>query len=419
MGPFRCWALLGLLPALVWAKTWTVDDDRSQCRNADFTRIQDAVDAASPGDRIHVCPGLYVESVTVAKPLVLEGSGPAPMQRTGDPQREAVVRPPAGSDGFILATADTEVTFFTVWSQQAGVLEDVGIRTGPDSSDDAIERNAIWEFHHGVELRSNNLQGDTVVENVILGPPPGTTFNGEFGIHLIAIRVDTSVARNVIQHYRIAIAADPGAMSVTPVSHLEIDHNEISDVWDAVSVVLAEDSEIARNRATVDRSGIEVLESARISIVGNSLVETDVHDFGFGPGINVFQTSDFSVFDNEVSRFVTPSEFNSAALRLFLATNGKVEHNLVHDNQVGHGIALDSSSSANVVKENMTYRNTRDGLLVEAGSSGNTMLENFSFQNGQFDAEDGNRTNNLWCRTFCQTDNPPGTICGQTDPGCH
>lgn len=38
-----------------------VDDDRVECPNAAFTRIQDAVDAAAPGSQIRVCKGTYVE----------------------------------------------------------------------------------------------------------------------------------------------------------------------------------------------------------------------------------------------------------------------------------------------------------------------------------------------------------------------
>ncbi|MFE9630859.1 nitrous oxide reductase family maturation protein NosD [Streptomyces sp. NPDC006463] len=46
--------------------------------------IQQAVDAALPGDRIRVLPGTYHESVNITKPLSLRGSGP-----------ETVIMPPA------------------------------------------------------------------------------------------------------------------------------------------------------------------------------------------------------------------------------------------------------------------------------------------------------------------------------------
>ncbi|MFW2512174.1 S-layer homology domain-containing protein [Demequina sp. SO4-13] len=73
--------------------TWTVDDDRLECPNAQFTGIQEAVDYASPWDTIVVCEGTYEESstpvvsprmplaegamngLTIRKPLKIKGAG--------------------------------------------------------------------------------------------------------------------------------------------------------------------------------------------------------------------------------------------------------------------------------------------------------------------------------------------------------
>lgn len=73
--------------------TWTVDDDRKQCPDAQFTSIQSAVDYAQPWDTIVVCAGTYQESstptnsasnpvaagatngLTITKPLKIKGAG--------------------------------------------------------------------------------------------------------------------------------------------------------------------------------------------------------------------------------------------------------------------------------------------------------------------------------------------------------
>jgi hypothetical protein len=44
--------------------------------HGDFTGIQAAIDAASPGDRIHVRPGEYDEHLLIEKPLEIVGDGP-------------------------------------------------------------------------------------------------------------------------------------------------------------------------------------------------------------------------------------------------------------------------------------------------------------------------------------------------------
>jgi len=83
------------LPDTVSAKgsAWTVDDDREQCPNAMFTKIQDAVEHAAPWDTIVVCEGTYLEQstpinhasnpvhngarngLTITKPLKIKGAG--------------------------------------------------------------------------------------------------------------------------------------------------------------------------------------------------------------------------------------------------------------------------------------------------------------------------------------------------------
>jgi len=49
-------------------KTWYVDDDMLDCSDADFTRIQDAMDASSFGDIIIVCPGNYHQTDFIIEP---------------------------------------------------------------------------------------------------------------------------------------------------------------------------------------------------------------------------------------------------------------------------------------------------------------------------------------------------------------
>lgn len=82
-------------PASASASTVTVDDDKAECPNAAFTKIQDAVDHAAPWDTIVVCDGVYRErstplnnptqnpsepgsknGLTISKPLTIKGTGP-------------------------------------------------------------------------------------------------------------------------------------------------------------------------------------------------------------------------------------------------------------------------------------------------------------------------------------------------------
>jgi hypothetical protein len=81
-------ALVALLggPAAAQAATVTVDDDKLDCPSAGYTSVQAAVNAASPGDVVVICPGLYLEgpdtvpdaganAVTIHKMLTIRGAG--------------------------------------------------------------------------------------------------------------------------------------------------------------------------------------------------------------------------------------------------------------------------------------------------------------------------------------------------------
>jgi hypothetical protein len=78
-------AMVGLLMAApaAPAATLSVDDDRRDCTAAAYTSVQDAVDAAAPGDTIAICPGHYAEgnglpntsALKIDKTLTLKGAG--------------------------------------------------------------------------------------------------------------------------------------------------------------------------------------------------------------------------------------------------------------------------------------------------------------------------------------------------------
>lgn len=78
-------AILGALLAapMAPAATLSVDDDRQDCSAATFTTVQDAIDAAAPGDTIAICPGTYAEgnaqpntnALKIDKSITLKGAG--------------------------------------------------------------------------------------------------------------------------------------------------------------------------------------------------------------------------------------------------------------------------------------------------------------------------------------------------------
>jgi len=90
----RSWsvvAAIGLFAVLVptapidavGATTIIVGQNAAVCPGAQFAKIQDAVNAASPGDTIQICPGVYDEQVSISKALQVNGNNGATLRPSG------------------------------------------------------------------------------------------------------------------------------------------------------------------------------------------------------------------------------------------------------------------------------------------------------------------------------------------------
>ncbi len=72
VSPYAAVPWIALLAVtLLPARTWTVDDDGP----ADFRAIQDAIDAAAPGDLVSVAAGLYHENLVLKSGVAVVGAG--------------------------------------------------------------------------------------------------------------------------------------------------------------------------------------------------------------------------------------------------------------------------------------------------------------------------------------------------------
>ncbi len=72
-------AVIHLLMYTAYASTIDVG------QGAKFSKIQDAVDRARPGDIINVTNGTYFENVNITKPLTLMGMGNTVIDASGQP----------------------------------------------------------------------------------------------------------------------------------------------------------------------------------------------------------------------------------------------------------------------------------------------------------------------------------------------
>ena len=133
-------ALVG--PALAGAKDITVGNNPATCDHIDFTTIQAAVTTANAGDHIKVCPGTYVEQVTIPAGkdnLSLESQKPL----------QAIIQAPAAmaSPKAIVRDAGSQnvrIRQFTIQGPGGGRCDSIEFGVRVDSGGSAtIEKNHI------------------------------------------------------------------------------------------------------------------------------------------------------------------------------------------------------------------------------------------------------------------------------------
>jgi len=136
-------------------KAWYVDDDFADYPAADFTKIQEAVDAASSGDTIIVYPGTYTENVDVNKDhLTIQSENGA----------EATIVQAANPDDHVFeVTADyVNISGFTL----EGATGSAGYGIYLDYADHCeISNNMVLNSSYGIYL--NDSSYNSIASNIV------------------------------------------------------------------------------------------------------------------------------------------------------------------------------------------------------------------------------------------------------------
>jgi parallel beta-helix repeat protein len=160
-------------------KTWIVDDDGS----ADFHTIQEAVNAASPGDTVYVHNGTYNENVVVNKTISL----------IGNDKTSTIISAHADGHTVLINADDVTVSNFTIqnargyygsgvdlswpsgqppWSPSNATIRDNIIQNNTVGvliygSNNTIVGNIIAQNEEGISIKSsyNSIEGNEVADN--------------------------------------------------------------------------------------------------------------------------------------------------------------------------------------------------------------------------------------------------------------
>ena len=284
--------------------------------------IQDAIDAASPGDVVDVLAGTYAERLNVNKSIDLRGAQygviPTPAALRTNPAEESIVTEaglstpnpdvlveiPSGVsgvsiDGFTLqgdqinATADTSV--IRCWGNDVGISNNIidgmfaVILKG--NTDVVVQRNSITGNKSGVTCQPGASSNLSITENVIsLGSSPK---GDESGIYLTGVS-GMLIGSNTITGFTGRGCGGSGNTDIT------ICGNTFDSTRDAVSLWGDTTFITIGNNTIVDstRYGITI-KGADIDILGNEI--SGGGDHGINIAYHVIDTERVAVHFNSIS----------------------------------------------------------------------------------------------------------------------
>jgi parallel beta helix pectate lyase-like protein len=340
-----------------------VDDDKVECPNAAFTRIQDAVDAASPGATIRVCKGTYVEQVAIGKPLTIAADSgavlmPGTMQQNstslldGTPITTAILV--AGTtgvsiDGLTVDGTNNGLTqcaprlFGIAFQNASGEIGHVAIRNfklgaalGGCQSGTGIFVQSGGGGNSNVEIDSSTIHD--FQKNGITADEVGTQVSVHDNV-VTGIGPTSGAAQNGIQ---IGFGAG-GAISMNTVT------NNVWSPCTAVDTCLT----VATNILVTLSDGVEVRDNG----VGISQVGIFLHgNQGLVRGNETFATTVFDGIriEGDGSRVRDNHIFNGAESGIFIGGNNNlVEHNRITEAAVG--ILKEAGSLGNLIRFNRVF----------------------------------------------------------------
>lgn len=352
------------------AKVITVDDNGADCRKADFTSIQAAVNAASSGDTIKVCAGTYVEQVTI--PAGKNGL----TLRSHVPEAAIIKAPPAMADPKAImrvnGAQDVTINGFTIAGPGGGPCDSLryGVRVDGGGS-------ATISQNHIVNIRDTPFSGCQNGHGILVG----RVSEGQTG--------RATIFKNKIDGYQ------KGGIVISNVgSSAEITDNEITGIGPT---------------AAIAQNGVQISGGATAIVRNNEIAQNQYTPMTFASaGILLFEPGAVTVEHNTLSH-------NDESVYSQTAANPAIQHNKISFNTFD-GIGLLATTGA-IVSNNFSENNGYDGIYVSSDSTGNTITNNQMEANAEHDAHDDSNgpgtagTANTWEKNHCGSldpENRPG-----------
>jgi hypothetical protein len=340
-----------------------VDDDKVECPNAGFTRIQDAIDAASPGDEIHICKGIYVEQVAIHKSLKIDADSgailiPSAMQANTTSLFDAA---PIATALLVADTTGVSISGLTVDGVNSGISQCapdlIGITFQNASGE--LDRTAVRNFKLTASL--NGCQSGT---GIFIQSGNGGVSKVEIdhctvhdfqknGITADEKGTLTIIRRNVVTGIGPTTgAAQNGVQIGFGAAGSILDNVVTNNVWAPCSAVAT---------CTAVATNILVTQSDGVEVSGNTAGISQVNIFVHGNNAEIEHNETFATFifdgirlQGDQSRVRQNHVVNGAESGIFLSGN----NNFVTDNVITEaaiGILKEAGSSGNIIAGNRFF----------------------------------------------------------------
>jgi hypothetical protein len=389
-----------LAPALAStasAATTLVVDDNLACPDAAYATISAAVAAATAGDTIQVCAGIYPETVHVDKTLTFLGAkaGVDGRHHRGNLTHESVVLSLPGD--FVIDGGVSGVTIDGFTLQGAG--------------NDAVTADAIEAFQGG--------SGYTIVNNVIRDNELGINLQNPDGSQ------PTRIARNAFIDNSVGTTANGGTavfISNGPANSTTIEQNTFTGHRETAINFAGDAANLSRglvvtdNKSTNDSTFVVATNSINALIDGNTVVYSGsdngsgILDFGSNTGLRIsFNT--LTGGDGVDTTGIRIGNFTGTA-----STGTSVVHNKVTGRY--NGVRASGNYTSLYVANNTVKGSAGVGVLIDSTSTGNLFVRNKVRTSAVHDCEDDSTgsltagTANTWRLNAGHSDNStPAGIC--------
>jgi len=346
-----------------FAKTILVDDDKADCPSAAFTRIQDAVNAASPGDVIRVCKGVYVEQVSIHIPLTIAAENAAVLMPSNMQANTTSLFDAAPLAVALLVSDTTDVTIhgLIVDGSNNGLSE-----CAPDlfgvafqNASGTVRRTTVRNFK--LAANRNGCQSGSGIFVESGGGQLSTVSLESNSVHdfqkngITADEVGTTVVirANTVTGLGATTGAAQNGIQIGFGAAGSIRNNTVTDnLWSPCTAITT---------CTAVATNILVTQSDSVTITGNTVSVNQVGIFVDGNSANVFNndSSASSVFDG---------------IRLEGSQNFARANSVVNAGEAG--IYVDGSN--NVIRNN-TITDATVGILKTSTSTGTLIQGNSIF----------------------------------------